>query len=201
MIARYPKTNFTPPPEGFFQGVFCDVVDLGLVQTTFGEKFRLRVAWQLAEIDATTSKRFTCTKTYTNSMHKRASLRGDLETLRGRLSETDAASFDLESLIGENCMLQIVHNVSESGDVYANVRAVVPLPRGTAPIAVTEYVRVKDRPARGVPPTRTPTPAPVRPRPAAPRPAVASRPEPDDAMPSDRPSAPTEWLTDDEIPF
>jgi hypothetical protein len=49
-------------------------------------------------------------------------------------------------LIGVNCLINILHNVS--GDrTYANVQAISPLIKGMVKIAPRDYVRVQNRPA------------------------------------------------------
>jgi hypothetical protein len=180
MLARYPTKNFTPCPAGLHPAVCVDVVDLGEVDTDFGRKWRVRLAWQIADIDPSTAERFSCVKTYTNSLHKRANLRSDLESWRGKkFSEVEAKCFDLDVLLGANCLLQVVHNTSEhTGDIYANVAIVLPLPKGTAKIAPLNYTRAQDRATRS---GASPRPTTTWPAKSAPK---AAEPELDTPMPS-----------------
>ena len=114
IYARSSARQYTPCPEGLHPAVCVDVVDLGDVDTAFGRKHRVRLAWQIAEIDPATKHRFDVVKTYTLSLHARASLRQDLESWRGRrYSENDARQgIDLERLTcrhgGEGAHLQNV---------------------------------------------------------------------------------------------
>lgn len=158
MLARYPTKHFTPCPASLHQATCVDVVDLGEVDTDFGRKFRIRLAWQIADVDTSTGERFTVVKTYTNSLHKRANLRADLESWRGKqFSEVEAKTFDLDTLLGANCLLQVVHKTSEhTGDIYANVAVILPLQVGTPKLTPDRYTRAQDR-AAGARPRNTTT--------------------------------------------
>lgn len=148
IVARNPEKYFTPCPEGLHHGVCVDVVDLGLVDTTFGRKHRVRLAWQIADTDPATGRRHDCIKTYTISLHKKATLRADLESWFGRkLTEDEVQSgFDLERLLGVNAMLNILHDDKEDGTVFANVRAIMACPKGTPKLVPLDYTRRQDRP-------------------------------------------------------
>ena len=52
--------------------------------------------------------------------------------------------FDLESLIGSACLLNVVHVVRD-GATFANVSNIMRLPRGMKAIRSRDYVRDKDR--------------------------------------------------------
>ena len=146
ILARYPQKTFTPCPEGLHHAVCCDVVDLGEVDTHFGRKYRVRLAWQIDELDPESNTRHDVIKSYTNSLHRRANLRADLESWRGqKFTEAEARAFDLETLLGKNCMIHVVHETSDAGDIYANVRAIMPTPQGTALLVPLDYTRAKDR--------------------------------------------------------
>lgn len=138
--------DFTPAPSGVHQAVCCDVVDLGMVQGNFGEKHKIRVMWQIDEA-MDDGRPFIVAKRYTLSLHEKATLRKDLESWRGKaFAENEVASgFDVERLIGANCLINVVH--TPKGDkVYADVTAVMQLKKGMTKMAVhPDYVRVKDR--------------------------------------------------------
>lgn len=147
IIAREPDSKFTPAPEGLHQAVCVDVHDLGLQQTPWGEKPKVLVVWQLELLDEETGKRFQVRKNYTLSLSDKANLRRDLECWRGRkFSSDELQGFDLEKLLGANCQLQVVHNLSDDGRTFANVQALVPFNAKLGPkIAPLDYTRLKDR--------------------------------------------------------
>lgn len=146
IIARKPESSFDPCPEGLHQAVCVDVVDLGLQKTQFGERFKVEVRWQVDTVNDRTGKRFELRKWYTNSLHEKANLRKDLECWRGRkFTDTELGGFDLEKLIGVNCQLQVIHNITDEGKVYDNVQAIVPHNNKIPKIHPLDYVRQQDR--------------------------------------------------------
>lgn len=155
IIAKRPESNFSPCPEGLHHAVCVDVVDLGVLQTTFGDKHKVRVVWQIEDENVETRRRFEARKQYNLSLHEKATLRKDLEAWRGRkFTDAELKGFDLEKLIAANCQIQVVHDISEEGTIYANVQAVVPAPKNVAPLRMLDYTRSKDRPMeRGNVPT------------------------------------------------
>ena len=160
IIAKAGSAKFAPAPEGPQQAVCVDIVDLGLVEQTWGEetteKPMVRLVWHSAEIDPETAEPFQIQKRYTLSLHEKASLRKDLEAWRGRaFTDEELAGFDLEKLIGVNAFLSITHNVSK-GTTYANVTSLMRLPNGMTPLPVTPgYVRMCDREDADAPPDRS----------------------------------------------
>jgi len=63
---------------------------------------------------------------YTCSLHEKANLRKDLESWRGvAFKEADLQRFDLKSLLGQPCLLLLVHTETESG-TYCNISAIAP---------------------------------------------------------------------------
>jgi hypothetical protein len=148
IIARYTQKHYSPCPIGVHQAVLVDVVDLGLVDSPrYGKKFKVRLAWQIADVDPATGQRYSAVKTYNNILNKKSALRGDLEKWRGRpFTEDEARHFNLETLLGVPCLLNVVHHTSEqTGATYANVDGVLPLPKGTQKLQPLDYVRYQDR--------------------------------------------------------
>lgn len=142
--------DFPTAPEGLYHGVCVDVWDIwtekrpehfggGLVDKT-------RLVWQLDKEDKD-KRRYEVMATYTASLHEKAKLRQHLESWRGRrFTEEELKGFDIEKVIGANCQIQIVHNVSANGKTYANVQAIVPLGKGQVKIRPSDdFVRRKDR--------------------------------------------------------
>lgn len=151
IIAKKPDSSFDPCPEGLHQAVCVDVIDHGLQATPWGDKHKVEIRWQAELVNARTDRRFELRKRYTNSLHEKANLRKDLETWRGRkFTDAELKGFDLEKLLGVNCQLQVIHNLSEDGTIYDNVQAIVPHNPKLPKISSLDYLRQKDRPiARG----------------------------------------------------
>lgn len=148
--------KFTPAPAGVHQAVCVDVVDLGIVDTTYkGEakrQHKVKIVWQIDEL-MDNGKPFLVQNRYTLSLGEKAALRADLESWRGRQFTADELkAFDVEKVIGINCQLNIVHE-TKNGNTYANVKAVMPIGKGMQPmVASKDYIRAKDRPAEQEPP-------------------------------------------------
>lgn len=150
--------TFTPHPEGQHAVVCVDVRDLGMVETQWGKKHKVEVYWY-AGIDKHDENGNEVTddngnpvhlfvrERYTLSLHPDSNLRKDLERWRGKkFTPEEEAGFDLEQLIGAPAFLQVSHN-EYNGKIYANVDAIMKLPKGTDhPDVPADYVRFCDRP-------------------------------------------------------
>lgn len=121
-------------PAGTFQAVCYGVWDIGIQVKVFnGEEKRLHqvvISWEINKlIDDKDSefngKRYVISNTYTLSLHEKANLRKHLESWRGTpLTKEQEKAFDLESLIGGNCLINIVHNV-KGENTYANISSIM----------------------------------------------------------------------------
>lgn len=148
IVAKERAKEFRPAPEGLHQAVCVDVVALGLVETQFGKKEMVKLVWQIGEMDEESKppKPFQVSRRYGLTLDKRSTLRKDLETWRAKkFSKEELEGFDLEKLLGVNCQLQVVHNVTDDGGTYANVQAIVPAAKGATKMAPVFYTREKDR--------------------------------------------------------
>lgn len=146
VLVAEPQTDFQPAPAGLHRAVCVDVVDLGMQETQWGEKHKVRVVWQIEEA-MENGRLFSVGQRYTASLHQKSKLRQDLESWRGRpFTAEELRGFDLEKLIGANAQLNVVHNTND-GRTFANVATIVPAAKGAPKLeADGSYTRVKDRP-------------------------------------------------------
>src|SRR3990167_2071396 len=140
--------QFQPAPAGMHQAVCVDVVDLGVLDVTWQgvtkKQHKVNVAWQIGE-DRDDGKPFLVFKRYTLSLSDKATLRKDLESWRGKkFTRDEEMGFDVEKLIGANCLVNITHN-DVKDKTYANVVRIMPLAKGMPSIAARDYVRKADR--------------------------------------------------------
>jgi hypothetical protein len=141
--------DYTPAPAGVHQAVCCDVVDLGLVETEWqgsrSTKHKVRLVWQIDAL-MDDGRPYTVSSRYTASLHEKSRLRADLQSWRGRpFTAEELAAFDLEKLLGAGCLLNIVHT-ARNGRSYADIVAIMPLPKQTPKLAVSaDYIRQQDR--------------------------------------------------------
>lgn len=146
---------FEPAPEGTHRAVCCDIVDKGMVPSTWMGKTRIRhmalIKWQI-DASMEDGRPFIVRRSYTASLDERSNLRKDLEGWAGKaLTDVQAEALDLETLIGKNCLLQIIHRLKD-GRTYGNVAAITPVIRDRQgkpvhpPLVVADYIREKDQP-------------------------------------------------------
>ncbi len=140
--------DFIPAPGGAHAAVCCDVVDMGVLEVSYGgnkkSQHKVRIVWQIAEVTAD-NKPYIVQKRYTLSLHKKSALLKDLESWRGiPFSDEQLQGFDLETLLGAACLLNVMQ-VQKEGDTYANVTTIMRLPKGMEAPKVRDYVRMKDR--------------------------------------------------------
>lgn len=133
-------------PDGLHAAVCVDVIDLGLRRGAWGEKHKVRVVWQLDKQNPDTGRRFVVRRDYTLSLAPKAALRRDLESWRGKaFGAEELAGFNLLKLLGANCQVQTVSTLTDAGQTYANVQAIVPPPRNMPKLLALDYVRDRDR--------------------------------------------------------
>lgn len=132
--------DFTPIPEDLHLAVCYGIWDLG---TQFSERWeksvhKVVIVWELpgcrGEFERDGKKvnlPRAINKRYRLSLHKKADLRRDLESWRGKgFTDEELKGFELKKLLGVPCQLTVKHN--KDGDkVYANVTAIVKAPAGT----------------------------------------------------------------------
>jgi hypothetical protein len=138
-------SNFTPAPEGVHQAVCVDVVDLGTIPGFGGKpQHKVVIVWQIDE-KREDGERFLLFKRYTLSLNEKSNLRKDLEAWRGRaFTRDEEMGFDVETVIGVNCMANVQHRQSQDGTkTYANVVSLTPLPKALkkTPLTAEAYER------------------------------------------------------------
>lgn len=134
--------DFKKVPPGAYIGRCFSLIDLGTQLTSgqFGEKMqhKLRIGWELFGEDENghpltvvvdgKEMPMTISKSYTMSLHEKASLRKDLAAWRGKdFSDEEAKGFDVSKLVGAYCMVNAV-NSETNGKTYTNVAGLTPLP-------------------------------------------------------------------------
>jgi hypothetical protein len=130
--------DFDPIPPGVHQAVCYAVIDVGTqpsMNMKFPAKRKVAITWEIPseriEIRGEDLPR-AITGFWTLTLASKGKLRPLLESWRGRpFTQDELDGFDLENLIGANCLLNIVHN-TVAGKTYANIASVSPLAKGMA---------------------------------------------------------------------
>lgn len=149
--------NFKRVPAGAYIGRCYSLIDLGTQLTTgqYGEKLqhKIRIGWELfgedengqpltVDVDGKEMP-MTISKSYTVSLHEKASLRKDLAAWRGRdFTDDEAKAFDISKLVGAYCMVNVTTSET-NGKTYSNVAGLTPLPgalKNAKPAPVHESV-------------------------------------------------------------
>ena len=136
LIVKDNKKSFDPVPEGMHQAICYRYYDLGTQYLErFGKKTRkVLLSFEIPserilvkEDTETVNLPRSISKEYSLSLHKKSTLRKDLGSWRGKLfTESELEGFDLENILGVNCVLQIVH-VKREDNTYANIANILPL--------------------------------------------------------------------------
>lgn len=125
--------GFELPESGAVVGRCFMVADLGTQDTTFKgtpkKAHKILLQWELAET-MEDGRPFAISSRYTLSLFDQAILRQHLESWRGKsFTEEELAGFDVKNVLGKYCLLSIVHN-KEGDKTYANVKGIMPVPKG-----------------------------------------------------------------------
>lgn len=129
-------------PAGTHLARIYSFIHLGtaLEETKWGpkESNKARITWELPTVrkefkEGEGEKPYSISQDYTLYMSEKANLRKMVESILGKKfpSEDAAFEFDVESLVGMPCFLQIVHKEASNGNTYANIANVMSLPKGT----------------------------------------------------------------------
>jgi hypothetical protein len=131
---RAPKSNSGSNfeiPEGSHTGVCVMVIDCGVWDREFQGNHKsvreLYLRWELPDVTIDSGeyagKRACIGRRYTFSMFKKANLRRDLETWRGKpFTDLEADTFEIDNVAGAACTLQVFRN--EAG--YDNIQFIMP---------------------------------------------------------------------------
>jgi hypothetical protein len=95
------------------------VQDLGLIETSYGQKEKVRLIWVTAHKNER-GENITVQGTYTRSLHEKSALAKAIKGITGSVPQ----KLDLEALIGTCSQLVIQHNEND-GRVYANVSLIL----------------------------------------------------------------------------
>lgn len=129
---KKPESNFIPAPEGTHPARCIQVVEMGMQpQEWKGEKWdspKIMIFWELpTEKHVFTEERgeepFVVNREYTATLTEKSNLLKDLVSWLGKKTNEEWAEFDIASLVGQTCMVVVVHKDS-NGKTYSNVTGV-----------------------------------------------------------------------------
>lgn len=142
IYAEKKEGDFKQVEPGTYVARCYSMIEIGTIETEFnGEKrkaHKVAIAWELpTELETFHEERgpepFAVSKTYTLSMHEKSTLRKDLESWRGKgYSEEEARKFDITKLLGQPCLLSIIHQpgIKDPSKNYVAISSISRLMKG-----------------------------------------------------------------------
>jgi hypothetical protein len=132
--------NYEPVEAGTYAARCYSMVHIGTVTDSFEGKEKqlnkVRLSWELpTELkvfkEENGEEPYSLGKSFTLSMHEKATLRKFLAGWRGKdFTDEEAKSFDITKLLGVPCMISVIHKVSKDGKKYAEISSLSRLPKG-----------------------------------------------------------------------
>lgn len=142
IIAKKSGGDFKRVNPGTYAARCYSMIEIGTISEEYmGEKKRqhkVMLTWELpTELDVFHEEKgeepYVVSKTYTLSMHEKATLRRDLESWRGKgFTEKEAEAFDITALLGKPCMLSIIHRPGkvDPSKTYVEIASISNMPKG-----------------------------------------------------------------------
>lgn len=149
VTARDEGQKYLPHPEGQFAAVCVDVVNLGERVEQYADKPKrlvpkVALVFQTGEVNRDTGDLHQVSVEFTVSMGEKANLRKFLEQWRGKkYSEAQAEEgVPIHKLEGQPALITVEHKrAKSSGNTYATINGIVPLPKGMERPALPAYKR------------------------------------------------------------
>ena len=134
------KSSFESTPPGAHLARCYRIVDLGTQKSEYmGQvKFlhKITINWEILSKDEDgqpirmkDGRPFSIYKNYTMSWAEMSNLRKDLQRWRGKpFTQEELRRFDLKTVLGAYCMLNVIERQGSDGKMYTNVETVSPVP-------------------------------------------------------------------------
>lgn len=140
VIVKNNGGDFEQLQPGTYQAVCKGVFDIGQQRQEYNGDVKyvdqVIIVFEVDErmtIEKHAGERFSMSGWYTKSLHEKAKLRKVLENWRGKaFTETELEGFDLEVLIGVNCML----SVTKSSSGKSIIGSISPPMKGSSKIVI-----------------------------------------------------------------
>jgi len=145
---KAPVQTRTLAPAGTFPARVYSIIYMGTIKGEYKgtptESYKVRISWELPTKtrvfkEGEPAKPFSVSKELTLSMGSKSSLRPLVEGMLGlSFTDDDAKSFDVDDLLGKECLISIAHKESPNGK-YVAINSTAQMPEGmTCPPAVNK---------------------------------------------------------------
>lgn len=150
--------KFDPVPEGNHVARLYQIIHIGTINNPYQGEDRdvdtLRLTFELCNEkkefkEGEGEKPFSISQEYTFSMGKKSNLRKIAEGILGSLTDAEAIDVEIETLLGEDCLLNVIHREGKDGNTYANIAGASPLPKGISAPPIfneTKFIDVSTTP-------------------------------------------------------
>ena len=136
---RAPVQTRTLAPAGTFPARVYSIIYMGTIKGEYKgtptESYKVRISWELPTKtrvfkEGDPAKPFSVSKELTLSMGSKSSLRPLVEGMLGiSFTDDDAKSFDVDDLLGKECLISLAHKESPNGK-YVAINSTAQLPEG-----------------------------------------------------------------------
>lgn len=142
ITAKKSGGDFKKVEPGTYAARCYSMIEIGtIIEEYLGQSKRMHkvmITWELpTELEVFHEEKgeepYVVSKTYTLSMHEKATLRRDLESWRGQgFTEKEAEAFDITVLMGKPCMLSIIHRPGKTDPTktYVEIASISKMPKG-----------------------------------------------------------------------
>jgi hypothetical protein len=132
--------DFERCPSGMHLARCYRIIDLGTQKSEYMGQVKylhkVMLGWEIhgsndagEPLKMKDGRPFAIFKNYTLSWSEKANLRLDLQSWRGKqFSQEEMRRFDLKTILGVWCMLNIIDRVGTDGKTYTNVNGITPVP-------------------------------------------------------------------------
>jgi len=131
--ANYQNNSDRPknPDNGSYAAKVYALVLIGTVTSKFKDQDvtneKIRMTWEYM----CNGFAYYISKEYTLSLHEKATLRKDLQSLRGKkFTQEELDCFIIDSILGFDCLITIENQTAANGNDYPNLISMCPLPKG-----------------------------------------------------------------------
>ena len=141
MKAPRSDSNYEPMPSGNHLARLYQIIYIGTIpvewQGATKFQYKVRIGFEFPNETKVFNEEkgeqpYVLSNEYTLSMSPKGKLRPMIESWLGKkLTDSEAADFDLDELLGKEAMVNVVHKEGNDGNTYANIATVGPLMKGS----------------------------------------------------------------------
>ena len=145
-----PTKIYEKPDSGIYHGVLADIVDLGLVTTTFKNETHtnpmVRFVWVLDQNDSTGKPLQATERFNVSNYHERSNIYKRMKQILGQAPDVKQ---DVDLVLGVTRRLVIQRDTSADGAKdFSNITGILPAEPGKVVPIPTGFVRDRDKPVQ-----------------------------------------------------